>query len=464
MAQSGTPDWWLDRLYKCLRDRQPRIRMWDDWYTGRHPLPQGYEKADAMLLRLLETIGLNMLALVTDAALDRMHVEGFKVNGQTNDDVWQMLQSNNFDLAAAQVLQEKMALSEAYMLVDPNPNRDGHPTVTPEHPEQAITESYPGSMQRAAGLKVWQDDLGDTPLIWAMVYLPDRVEAYAAPTRIYAQATNRSGLALKPSWEYQESMSGANPLGEVPLVPFSNRSRMLKAPEPEFAPAITPQRRINKTLMDRMAMQDQGAFKAMWATGLNIPKDPATNLPVEDFIKAIDRMFVNENPAGKFGQLEAEDIKQMLEAVRDDVADCAMVVPTSPDQILGKLVNVSGDGLKLAQVSEIKRVRRHMKFDEESFEEVARLTLKASGQDLPRVSSMTTTWRNPEYRTEGELSDAATKALANGVPHEAVWEKFYGATPDEIRDWRSKLDDQALSPGARAILGNVGAPNAGNGA
>jgi hypothetical protein len=162
MAQSGTPDWWLDRLYKCLRDRQPRIRMWDDWYTGRHPLPQGYEKADAMLLRLLETIGLNMLALVTDAALDRMHVEGFKVNGQTNDDVWQMLQSNNFDLAAAQVLQEKMALSEAYMLVDPNPNRDGHPTVTPEHPEQAITESYPGSMQRAAGLKVWQDDLGDT--------------------------------------------------------------------------------------------------------------------------------------------------------------------------------------------------------------------------------------------------------------------------------------------------------------
>jgi hypothetical protein len=92
-------------------------------------------------------------------------------------------------------------------------------------------------------------------------------------------------------------------------------------------------------------------------------------------------MFVNENPAGKFGQLEAEDIKQMLEAVRDDVADCAMVVPTSPDQILGKLVNVSGDGLKLAQVSEIKRVRRHMKFDEESFEEVARLTLKASGKD-----------------------------------------------------------------------------------
>jgi hypothetical protein len=216
--------------------------------------------------------------------------------------------------------------------------------------------------------------------------------------------------------------------------------------------------------MDRMAMQDQGAFKAMWATGLNIPKDPATGKPVEDFIKAIDRMFVNENPAGKYGQLEAEDIKQMLEAVRDDVADCAMVVPTSPDQILGKLVNVSGDGLKLAQVSEIKRVRRHMKFDEESFEEVARLTLKAGGKELPRVSRMTTTWRNPEYRTEAEMSDAATKALSNGVPHEAVWERFYGATPGRDPRLAQQARRQALSPGARAILGNVGAPNAGSGA
>jgi hypothetical protein len=28
-----------------------------------------------------------------------------------------------------------------------------------------------------------------------------------------------------------------------------------------------------------------------------------------------------------------------------------------------------------------------------------------------------------------------------------VWEKFYGATPDEIRDWRSKLDASGAEPG-----------------
>ena len=37
MADAGTPDWWLDRLYKRLRERQPQIKVWDDWYTRIRP-------------------------------------------------------------------------------------------------------------------------------------------------------------------------------------------------------------------------------------------------------------------------------------------------------------------------------------------------------------------------------------------------------------------------------------------
>jgi len=460
VAAPGTPDWWLERLYKQIRDRLPFVKEWDDWYSGEHPDPMGYEKAGPLLARILEATGLNMMSVVTDAPLDRMHLEGFKVGGKVNDDIWTIWQGNNFDRSAAQILQEKMALSASYGLVDPNPNAAGVPTMTPEHPLQCVTENYPGSTRRVAGLKVWLDDLGETPLLWAMLYLENEVHAYAAPTRVWAQ--QRNTMALRPVWEYQGTFSGANPLGEVPLVPFLNRPRMLKAPLPEFHPALPVQKRINKTLLDRMAMQDAGAFKAKWATGLQIPVDPATNQPVEPFAVAIDRLFVNENEKGSFGQFEAEDIKQMLEAVRDDVADCAMVVPTSPDAILGKLVNVSGDGLKLAQVSEIKRTRRHIKFDEESFEDLARLSLKAAGKDVPNVASMTTVWRNVEYRTEAEASDAATKAIGNGMPHEAAWERYYGATPDEIKDWNKKLDARATREAAVGVKAVRDAAASGN--
>lgn len=449
----GSPEWWLDRLYKKLRDRQTQTKLWDNLYVGEHPAPLGYEKAGPMLWRLLDTIGLNMLAVVTDAALDRMEIRGFRIGRRDVDDAWDIWQANNFDLGSELVRQEKMALSEAYVMVDP---RDGGVRITPEHPDQVIVEYDPTTGERAAALKVWQDELtaDGKPVVRAWLQLPGSTTSWAAPTRIW-QNGDRSLLALKPTWERQEEGTGANGLGEVSVVPFPNRGRMLRAPVPEFNPAIRTQYRLNKTLLDRMAMQDKGAFKAMWATGLKIPVDPVTQAPVEDFVKAIDRMFVNENPEGKFGQLEAEDIKQILEAARDDVADCAILVPTSPDQIMGKLVNVSGDGLKLAQVSEVKRVKRHIRHESEGWEDVARLTLKAAGKSLDGAERMETNWRNPEYRTDTEAANAAQVAIKAGMPRRVAWERYFGATPEDVNTWLDAADEEANDPVTRAIVAGV---------
>jgi hypothetical protein len=50
------------------------------------------------------------------------------------------------------------------------------------------------------------------------------------------------------------------------------------------------------------------------------------------------------------------------------------------------------------------------------------------------------------------MSDAATKALANGVPHEAVWERYYGATPDEVKDWAAKMQQRQTDPFLQQIM------------
>lgn len=439
MADAGSPDWWLDRLYKRLRDRQPHIRDYDKWYSGEHPAPNGSAKAAELLARLLDTVGLNILPRLSDAAFERMQVEGFKVDGKHSDDVWEIWQGNNFDAASRMVLQDKGALSESYVMVDPNLNAAGVPTMTPEHPEQAVTEDVPGApgvQPHRMGLKVYVDETSGSPLRWAYLHGPERVEVFAAPTRV-------GGWAIKPQWEYQGSLSGDNPLGECALVPFTNRPRMLKEARPEWWPALPIQRRINKTLLDRMAMQDEGAFKAMWATGLSIPTDPETGQPVEPFKRALDRLFVNENEEGKFGQFEAEDIKQMLEAVKDDVMAGAIVVPTPPDQFLGEIVNVSGGGLEAARDSLTRRVNLHKDRDGESFEAVARLALKAAGKDVPNVNAMTTNWADVENVTVAAKADAAVKWAATGVPQEALWERFLGASPDEIKAWSRLNDDRA---------------------
>lgn len=473
MADPGTPDWWLDRLYKRLRDRAPQIRLWDDWYTGKHPVPQGYEDAETLFQRIMETVGLNMLAVVADAPMPRMTISGFKINGASNDDVWDAWQANNFDRGSRLVRQEKHALSEAYVMVAPGGDIPG---MTPEHPEQCIVEYAPGSSRdRIAALKVWQDDTsGPTPVVRAFLDLGTQgIYSYAAPTRVYADQS-RSALAMRPTWEFQPESSGDNPFGEPSIVPFPNRARMLAAPLPEFHRAIAPQKRINKSLLDRMAMQDQGAFKAMWATGLKIPRDPVTGEPIEKFLKAVNRVFVNENPDGKYGQLQAEDIKQMLEAVRDDVLDCAMVVPTSADSIMGKLVNVAADGLKLAQSSEVSRTRDRMAEEDDSWEDVNRLVLKAMGKSVPNVGRMTTEWRNPEYVTDTEQANAATVAIGAGMPQEVAWERYFNASPDDVKDWATKNREaqrqaqvdmfSTLDPATQAAIKGVTGVNSDTGA
>jgi hypothetical protein len=453
MADPGSPDWWLDRLFRRLRDRIPQIREWNRWYTGDHPAPEGYEDAEALFQRLLDTVGLNMCGVVSDAPLPRMNIVGFKVNGKSNDDVWDAWQANNFDRGSKLVRQDKHALSETYVMVDPN---KGQPKMTPEHPEQCIVEYAPGSVRdRLAGIKVWLDDTTAAgPLIKAFVDLGARgVYTYAARTRIYSDG--RSTLAMRPAWELQEDGTGRNELGEVSIVPFANRGRMLDDPTPEWLRALPAQKRINKTILDRMAMQDQGAFKAMWATGLKIPRDPVTKQPVEGFVKAINRVFINENPEGRYGQLEAEDIKQMLDATRDDVIDCALLVPTSADSIMGKLVNVAADGLKLAQSSEVSRTRDRMGEEDDSWEDVNRLVLKALGKSVPNAGRMTTEWRNPEFVTDTEQANAATVAIKAGMPEEVAWERYFNAGPDDVKDWRQKRTAQLTDPLTAGLIEEI---------
>lgn len=444
MADPGTPDWWLDRLYKRLRARQPIIADYDQWYSGDHPAPHGHEKSELLLQRLLETVGLNILAKVSDAGHERLQVEGFKVNGKHSEAVAEVWQGNKFDAGSRMVFQEMMGLSESYVMVDPNLNAEGVPTMTAEHPSQAITEDVPGTQDRM-GLKVMVDDTDTTPVRYAYLHSGDRVEVYAAPTRISA------GWALRPNWEYQESLSGDNPLGECALVPFTNRPRMLKEPRPEWYPALPVQRRINKTLLDRMAMQDEGSIKAMWATGLSIPTDPETGRPVEPVKRALDRLFINENPAGAFGQFEAEDIRQMLLAVADDVKHGAVLVATPPDQLLGEIVNVSEGGLEAARDSLTRRVNLHKEFVADPLETVAQLTLKAAGKRVPKRSQITTNWVDDENVTLGAKADAAVKWSTLGVPLEVLWEKFLGATPDEIKDWSKRNDDEAARQSAIGV-------------
>jgi hypothetical protein len=335
-----------------------------------------------------------------------------------------------------------------------SPPEDGdQPVVYAEHPTQATVEYEPGSARRrrAAGLKVWQDDW--TGMQMATLYLPDEVYKFQAPQRIVGGVT-------EPRWEPREvrgeTWPARNPLGEVPLVEIANNPRLLTGGVSELYDVIAVQDRINKTLADRLMTQDFGAFPQKWAKGY--PETDADGNKNKIDIGR-DRLVTSDAPETQFGQWESAPLDPYSAAKREDVKDVASRTRTPAQYLLGEMSNVNGETLKASESGLVSKVRQRNRTAGDGLEDTMGLARRTAGlASGPEV--METIWRNPEFRTEGELVDALVKMSTLNVPEEALWERW-GASQVEIDRWKKlNAERDALDPvGALSRLAGQGAPD-----
>jgi len=448
-----TPGWWLDRLYARLAKQREQFELMDAYYRGEPPrLPWLPEQAQDEFRRLLSLTKSNYMGLVVDSMVERQQVEGFRVGAEIKADkpMWDIWQYNNLDSGSDQVLLEAAIGGCSFMLVAPNPAEVGKPYIYAEHPTQAVVEYEPGTARRvrAAGLKVWQDDWNGQ--LMATLYLPDKIYKYAAQ-RLAA------GVITKPDWKPRqvrgELWPAPNPLRVVPLVEITNNPRLLTGGVSEIADVVAIQDRICKTLADRLMTQDYGAFPQKW--GIGYPDtDPQGNKNVIDVGR--DRMVTSDAAETKFGQWDAAPLDPYSMAKREDVKDIASRTRTPAQYLLGEMSNVNGETLKASESGLVSKVRQRNRSAGEGMEDVARLARLSAGLG-GEDEAMETIWRNPEFRTEGELVDALVKMSTLGVPRDALWERW-GASQVEIERWKKMADDAAASDPVGQLARNLSQP------
>jgi hypothetical protein len=436
-----SPAWWLDRMYKAICARRTIIDQYDDYYRGAPPqaswLPT---QAREEFRRVMELTKSNYMGLVVDAVSERLRVEGFRIGGELGADAgtWRIWKANRLDARSDQAILEALINGMSYMLVAPNPADAGTPLVTIEHPAQAIISYVPGSdrRERAAGLKTWSDDW--TGQLMATLYLPDG---------LYKFATDRAPTPGVPTVRWQprtvrgETWPAPNPLGVVPLTELSNNPRLLTGGESEIADVISIQDRIAKTIWDRLMTQDFGAFPQKWATGYPDSDGDGNQNRVD---VGRDRMVTSDVADTKFGQWDAAPLAPLTEAKREDVKDIASRTRTPAQYLLGELTNVNGETLKAAESGLVSKCRQRTRTYGDDLEVTVGLIRAAAG--LPEVEQIETIWRDPQYRTEGELVDALVKMASLGVPREALWERW-GASQVEITRWKAMAaEEAALDP------------------
>lgn len=434
----GSPMWWVKRLHDQLLRQRERFELMDAYYRGEPPVPWLTAQARDEFHRLLKLTKSNYMGLVVDSMVERMLVEGFRVGDEVAADrpTWDIWQANNLDAGFDQVLLEAAIGGSAFLLVAPNPDRADRPFMFPEHPTQATVAYEPGTNRRvrAAALKVWQDDWTGRQM--ATLYLPDRIWKFQTEKRPV------EGQVTQPQWLERrvagEAWPAVNPLGVVPLVEVANNPRMLTGGVSEIADVVPVQDRICKTIADRLMTQDFGAFPQKWATGYPEQDGQGAANPKVDVGR--DRMVTSDVAETKFGQWESAALDPYSAAKREDVKDIASRTRTPAQYLLGEMSNVNGETLKASESGLVSKVRQRSRTAGEGAEDAARLARRAAGLG-GADESMETIWRNPEFRTEGELVDALQKMSALRVPDEALWERW-GASQVEIDRWKSMRSEE----------------------
>jgi hypothetical protein len=425
-----SPEWWLVQLHRRLMVRAPKVRMFEDYYDGHHPLSFVTTEYRQEFATMLRGVSDNWMALVVDAVEERLHVEGFRMGDDPagDTDAWRIWQENCLDADSEMLHSTALQTGSAFALVWYG--EDEQPEITVEHPGQCyVAYESGGSRKRAAALKSWIDEwTGD---VRANVYLPDGIYKFQSKRAItldeYRTESGRDRRldVLGAMWKPVDGDSAfvENPLGVVPIVEFRNRPRLLGDGRSEIVDVISVQNQINKLVCDMLVAAEFSAFKQRWATGVEIPTDPMTGKPLQAYASAVDRLWNVESDTAKFGEFGETNLGNYVAALENRVQSLASRTRTPPHYLLGSSGSFpSGESLKATETGLIAKCRsRHRHFGE-SWEEVMRLAFAVLDDPRSEARMAETIWTDPESRSEAEHTDSLLKKMSMGVPVRQLWE------------------------------------------
>jgi hypothetical protein len=432
-----TPAAWLARLERRLADQQREVQLYEDYYDGRHRMAFATHKFRESFGALFKALADNWCPIVVDAAVERLTVEGFRFgpDEEADDEAWDIWQDNGLDAESVMAHTEAVKNGRAYVMVAPAERDSDSPAITVEHPSQCIVEHLPGNRRRrVAALKKWRaEDEHD----YANVYLPE----YVAKFRSKEPRRHLSGVPGRDWVRREDDPGGPNPLGVVPLIPLYNNPSMLRGGRSDLATAIPLQDAINKEIADMLVASEFAAFPQRVFMGIEVPTLPGTETPDPAFeLKAsIARILALEGEHAKIGEFAAADLGNYVKAIATLLQHLSAQTRTPPHYLLAEMVNISGDALRAAEVGLVARVKRKQIGFGESWEEAMRLAFGLRGKaDRARATNAETIWGNCEYRSDGELVDAAVKLRLLGWPLEALWERV-GATQEQIKRFKNLM-------------------------
>lgn len=438
-APVGSPKWWLGRLDDERIRRAAEYARMRDLVADKHPLPDSAEKSQKFA-RMAGLATTNLMGLAAEATAERMSVEGIRIGDQpdADKDAWRIWKDSDFDAGSDEAIAAALICERAFISVAP-PVNGGNPKLSYEDPAQVVL-AYSPEGERIAALKVFQDEwTGD---VFGTLYTPGFVIRMQ-------QVGDGNPFSGDTRWLARSLPSGMeaitrNPLGEVPF--FELQNRPLGEIRSELAQLVTPQRLLNQTMFNVQAIAEYGAFRQKWATGIEVPRDPATGTPIAPYEAHIAKLFVSEGADARFGDFGASDLQPHLDLAREIAGHMARISRLPATYFLTEVSNVGAETLALIVGGLVAKCKRRVKGYEPAIEGAMRLAFKTIGD--PRANeTIEVKWAEMETQSMSQAADAAVKLTSGDNPvitPQTAQEKWLGMSQTERdRDAAWRLENGA---------------------
>jgi len=216
-----------------------------------------------------------------------------------------------------------------------------------------------------------------------------------------------------------------------PVVRFASEFNLDDSADGLVSRLIEMQNQVNLTTLNGLVAQVFAAFPQKWVTGMDVPIDESGR-PVEPFKAAVNRLWMGEGEATRFGQFEAADLKQYLDFREDTIRLACTIANVPPHTVLGALTNLGAEAMAAAEMSKTRYENVLRLLFGESWEQCFRLSRYVAGDKAAMDDTAAeVVWGDTSARSWSQDVDAATKLRSIGLPMSYIAEKL-GESPQQI--------------------------------
>ena len=441
----------VDDLRRALITAQADVNKWSAYYAGDQGLAYLAPELERELEGRVKAVVLNWPRTVVDAIDERLDVDGFRLDGEEVEYVWESWKSNQMDEASQIAHQTALVNGRAYVIVGSD-GPDGYPLVTIESPKQVFAAHDPRTREITSAIKMWREADGTE---MATLYLPDRT-VWLRGARV------QEGPAYPVVTDYNVPTTSFDVIGEdihnlgvVPVVQLTNRGGILdQQGTSELADIVDISDAATKLATDLMVSAEFHALPRRYIIGLG--EDDATDeegRPVSELSRLAGRLWAIDGLPSEVtvGQFQEASLQNFISAI-DNLAQMVSSVAGLPPYFLGQnTVNpASADAIRSSESRLVKRSERRQRSFGAAWEQVARLVLLIGQGTLPdNASRIETDWVDAGTPTQAQQADAVTKLHASGIIplNQARIDLGYSAEEIEIMEAEDEKQAQMLSTG-----------------